>query len=566
MTMHNFSEPYEIEELLKKDKDVGNSINISNPTLDKNTSKNAIYSSVFQNDTTTDASNKQFCRNFRDITSNYDDDVPTKAKKLELKRKLKVKQSQQQTKCSRFEIFKLRKRCSHLEDTVAKLRKRIKRLDERCNVVPAEIDRNIAENTRHQIVTIYYSEKQDNSSCITEALPTKHYEKEAYEERIDEDDQFPNLNALSSPKKLEDGGSCNAEVQYQQRFEDDPTSEDLQNCFSDPTKAADCVFFNVILDDNEVVSDISVNSQINYQLHRSYTVTSSNNEHFDKAHVGQTQRMEQEQMTTQRPNCNDELNVCQRNGQASSSAGYSKPREKGVEGRSTRSIKKKKELPNVAITIQTSDSIPKKVRGVLMQDSPPYRCNICDKTYSSKSSWRWHQQKHILKPFLCPKCKKSFAKESCLIAHQATHTEMKPYKCEICGARFKHNHTKLKHERYMHTEVACFECAVCGKMFNHRTSIIQHLRVHSDKKPFRCQTCGTSFPSKSQLVSHQRMHSKEKNFKCGICNQRFKYVHNKTKHERLHVEGSRFECALCGRKYRTKSNLARHIHISFGCS
>ncbi|XP_065215658.1 zinc finger protein 773-like [Planococcus citri] len=389
---------------------------------------------------------------------------------------------------------------------------------------------------------------------------------EAHEEHIDEDGQFPNLNARSSPQKLEDDGSCNAEVQYQKRFEDDPTSEDLRSCFSDPTKPTDYVFFNVVVDDNGVVSDISVNPQINYQLHRSASSANSNNEQFDKAHVGQTHRMEEVQVTTQLSNCNDELNVCQRNEQTFSSAGYSKPRENRVEGRITRCVKKKKELHSVSTTIQTSDSVPKKVRGVLMQDSPPYCCDICDETYSYKSCWTRHQRKHISKPFVCRMCKKPFARKYHLIRHRATHTEMKPYKCGICGARFKHDDNKLKHERYMHTEVACFECAVCGKMFNHKSSIINHLRVHSGQKPFRCQTCGTRFPLKGQLVSHQRMHSIEKKFKCRICDKLFKHQRDKTRHERLHEEGPRFECALCGKKYHQKHGLAYHINISRNCS
>ncbi|XP_065217293.1 uncharacterized protein LOC135843356 isoform X2 [Planococcus citri] len=136
--------------------------------------------SINNSNTITDVSNKQFRRKFGDITNNYDDDVPTKGKKLALKRKLKVKQSRQRTtKCFRSEIFKLRTRCSRLEDTVADLKKKFERQDE--NVVPAKIiDRNVAEDTCDRGLTIYSSEKSKDSSCNTEALPEKHYEKVAF--------------------------------------------------------------------------------------------------------------------------------------------------------------------------------------------------------------------------------------------------------------------------------------------------------------------------------------------------------------------------------------------------
>ncbi|XP_065217244.1 zinc finger protein with KRAB and SCAN domains 3-like isoform X3 [Planococcus citri] len=737
-----------------------NSNNIFNPTLDKNTSKNAIYSPIFQSNTTTVASNKQFRRNFRDIASNYDDDVPPKAKKLALKRKLKVKQSQQQTKCFRSEIFRLRTRCSSLEDSIAELRKRIERLDEKCFesdkrrltiyssekpeesshiteahfvdtavngvslttllpkkssddprntmtqlsrqhseknatasteiaesitevtcnsnlttfsevecsdvlsnvyaswlkdhskkaadedgystdssmppleissdelhtseeplekfskeggsrysaqaslvefiekvtedyrsagsfILPPETSRysqhnseeqleqfpdevalvvetaqNIIEDVGNTNLSIFLREKS-NDSRDTDTTPEQYSEGEAYVEHVDEDDQFPNLTAVS-PQKLSDNSPCNAEAQSQQRSEEvDLASEDLRNCFSDPMKATDYVFFNVVLDDNEVVTGIS--PQINHQLRRNDTATNLNNEQFDKAHVGQKLRMEQVQVTTQQPNCNDELNVCQRNGQASPSAGCSKRRKNGDECRRiTRSAKKKKELPSVDTSIQiTADTAPKKVKRVLTRDSPPYRCNICDKTFSKKRYCMRHQRDHV-KLLRCQKCEKSFARKSNLIQHEATHSEKRPYECGFCDSRFKHNRNKLQHERYMHTEVACFECAVCGKKFNFRESIIQHVRVHSGQKPFRCRTCDTRFSFKDQLVVHERAHSKEKKFKCRICKRLFKFQCSKITHERSHAEGPRFECAVCGKKYRQKRGLANHI--SSNCS
>ncbi|XP_065217297.1 zinc finger protein 286A-like [Planococcus citri] len=271
--------------------------------------------------------------------------------------------------------------------------------------------------------------------------------------------------------------------------EEDSASKDSRNCFSNSTKATDDVFLNV-LDDNKVVSGISVSPQINRQLRKDDTAANSNNEQFHKAHVGKTVRKEQVQVTSEQPNCNNELNVCQRNGLGSSSAECTKRRENGDEGRITHSAKNKKELPSPATTIQTSDSVLKKVPEALTRDSPAYRCNICDKTFSK--AWRWFQHpRDHLKRFQCRKCGKRYALKWYFIKHQASHTEQKPYKCVICDARFKHYKSKLKHERRFHADATCFECVACEKMFNDKKSIIYHLRVDSGQKPpFRCQSCG----------------------------------------------------------------------------
>ncbi|XP_065217258.1 uncharacterized protein LOC135843341 [Planococcus citri] len=527
-----------------------NSINISNPTVNKNESKNAIYCSpVFQSNTATDASNKQFHKDFKDITSNYDDDVLPKAKKLTLKRKLKDEQSRQQTKCFRSEISRLRTRCSRLEDTVAEFTKRIEQLEERCFDATAstEITGNVTEVTCKANLPMFSEvECIDSLSNADAAWPEDHSKKVALVESIEKvaedgdgystESSMPPLeisndavhildesleqfsdegcsrystqdslaefieevtedycSAESFMLPLEissDDGLHNSEEQLEQlpdevelvetsqsivkdvrktnlsiflreksndsrdmnatpeqKTEGDPTSIDSQNCLPDLTKATDDVN---ALDDDEIGNGISVSPHINHQL--SDIAASSNNEQFDKAHVRQTLRVELVRVTTQQPNCNDELNASQHNRQASPSARCSKRRKNGGESRITRSPgspKKKKDLPSVATTIPTSDSVPKKVRGALIQDSTAYCCDVCDKTFSVKRCWTRHQQSH-LKLFQCQKCDKRFARKYHLNRHQTTHTETRPYKCDICDARFKNNYDKLRHQRRMH--------------------------------------------------------------------------------------------------------------------
>ncbi|XP_065216192.1 zinc finger protein 84-like [Planococcus citri] len=382
-------------------------------------------------------------------------------------------------------------------------------------VARSETSRNITDDIRDYL-TIPFPEYSNSSLPNTATRPQKEY------------NQFLNLTTLST-QISNDEVRCNVEEHSQQPSEENPASEDSQSCFSDSTKANNRVLLLVL------------------------------NEQFVKTHARRTLRIEQVQVTTQRPNCNDVLNMYQGNGETSSLAGCSKNRESDGEGWISRSVKKNKELPSAVTSIQTSDSVPKKVPKALTRDSPPYCCNICDRTFSYQSVWKKHQQEH-LKPFLCPKCNIPFAEKQYLIEHQATHREKRPYKCRFCDARYKHSRGKLKHERHVHTNVSRFECAVCGKIFALKSSLINHLRIHSDQKLFCCQTCGASFSQKYSLVRHQqRAHNKEKNLKCRICNQLFKYQKAKAQHERVHLEGPRFKCTLCGKKYQQKQGLTHHM-------
>ncbi|XP_065207880.1 zinc finger protein 1 homolog [Planococcus citri] len=525
--------------------------NFSKPTLNKNTSQNTICSSDFQRNTTTDAFNKRFCRNFKDITNH--NIVPPKAAKLAMKKNPNLEKCRLQGKNFRSEIFRLKIRCSRLEDTVTNIRKEIKQKVEECFDTREKTAGNdtrdvqnlcsinaVSENSRHNFCNTEEATDQFSEDALAEFVeqvtnddgyttdssipplemlsndlrdvetePEQFFEEETPAEYVDEDNQSLNLTSSFSEKSNE--SCCNSEVQIQERSsEEDPVSNDLRNCFSqyEQTKMTDDELLSVL--DDKIASGISASPQINSQLcgNNTAAAANSNNEQFDEAHVGQTLQMEQVLVTNQQSNRNDEQNVCQ-------------------------------------------------VRVELMRISP-----ICDETFFDKSDSTRHQRKHS-KPFPCPKCKKSFGTKQILKNHQTTHTERRPYKCGICDTKFKSNASKLRHE-LVHARGACFECAFCGKMYSYKYSLNDHLRTHSGEKSFHCQTCGTSFFTKSDFAAHQKTHNDRKNYKCRVCNRLFKYQGNKRAHERTHAEGSRYECALCGKKYSAKRCLANHI--SSNCS
>lgn len=68
------------------------------------------------------------------------------------------------------------------------------------------------------------------------------------------------------------------------------------------------------------------------------------------------------------------------------------------------------------------------------------------------------------KPFLCNICNKSYRKNANLRIHMRTHTGEKPFECKYCDKKFYHSSHLREHIR-RHTGEKPFQCAVCNKRF-----------------------------------------------------------------------------------------------------
>ncbi|KAH0540186.1 uncharacterized protein LOC123258869 [Cotesia glomerata] len=161
----------------------------------------------------------------------------------------------------------------------------------------------------------------------------------------------------------------------------------------------------------------------------------------------------------------------------------------------------------------------------------PVKCLDCDLMFTSEVRLKHHMMiahNRFEGTLICPHCPKRFVNQLRLKTHMISHSEDRPYTCELCGFNLKTKIQLIKH----------------------------HQNKHSDERPLQCRYCAWRCKQVSALVCHERTHTNERPYSCIVCKQRFKYLGDKNKHQRRHesLGGSGFKRIVAGRNLKQSKN------------
>lgn len=183
-------------------------------------------------------------------------------------------------------------------------------------------------------------------------------------------------------------------------------------------------------------------------------------------------------------------------------------------------------------------------------DERPFKCQICPYASRNSSQLVVHLRTHTGDaPFRCSECTAAFKINSDLKRHMRMHSGEKPYACEQCDYRSAIKGNLTNHIKLNHSDNRKLTCDQCDFTASSKKLLKEHIREHITKA-FRCTNCTYTTSSCSALKNHIRIHTNEKPYDCSIC----RYSCRQACNLRTHIKKKHPDYEISSPKKKRKNN------------
>ncbi|WAR30214.1 ZN112-like protein [Mya arenaria] len=135
-----------------------------------------------------------------------------------------------------------------------------------------------------------------------------------------------------------------------------------------------------------------------------------------------------------------------------------------------------------------------------------YKCDLCSASFGLKGHLQRHKKKVHTgdNSYKCDTCNAAFWRKNGLQSHLRIHTPEKQYICEFCSATFSWKGDLRDHMK-IHPRSKPYKCGKCFADFVQSSSLQRHLRKHTEDKTevklYKCELCGAAFTLEQYLSS-----------------------------------------------------------------
>ena len=217
------------------------------------------------------------------------------------------------------------------------------------------------------------------------------------------------------------------------------------------------------------------------------------------------------------------------------------------------------------------------VKKLITLEDGSKQCHICSKILSGMNGTR--MKRHLLshsdkKPFKCNLCGWGFHQKTNMERHLASHTnEGEGHPCSYCNSWFTTKSVVSLHMRQAHAEMVTTKTRyeedddynpsasgseVPRKILRPETTDTSVNETELSNLNLTCNICGKTFLKKTNLKHHLMLHRGEKPWKCHICGWRFVQKCNLKKHIDTHNTGT-YQCPHCDVRFASKGSVSEHI-------